>query len=267
MNKVQVLIIAVFIFYRILENATHSQSAIKVLDVGQGDALLLRLDNNLVLVDGGSSFELDRYLSKEFIGNYCAIDLIILSHPHADHVKGLNRVLKRCQVDAVAFTDIDYTSNLHKEWQELVSRIPKVRSTIGAELLLGDFSITFIWPKESYATNNINNASLSFVLQKGRFDALFVGDLESDALELIEGGPLLELVDNQLDFYKVPHHGSRGSIHMDTLHELSPKLCAISAGFDNKFGHPHKETLAVLHEVGCQILRTDLHGTIELLLN
>ena len=242
---------------------------IKVFDVGQGDAILIRTpQNQLVVIDGGPDYEVDRYMDKEFLLNGCKIDLIILTHPHQDHVKGLNRLLSRCSVDVIIFNPVEYGSREYARWFENVEGIKVILAEAGDVVMVGNTRFVVVWPAEiGKDKDNINNSSVSVLLDYGNFEALFLGDLEKEASVKIDLDLLAEYVDGPLEVYKVPHHGSKDSHNMNLISFLKPKMCVVSVGQDNKFKHPDEQALDDMENIGCRVRRTDREGTIEVLIN
>lgn len=241
---------------------------IKVFDVGQGDAVLIKTrQNSLIVIDGGPDFEVDRYIDKEFWLNKCHIDLLLLTHPHQDHLKGLNRLLTRCDVERVVFRPVEYESREYETWLENLKEVKVFYPKKGDILTVDDVRLVVVWPPEDDEfQENINNSSVSVVLDYGNFEALLLGDLEKEASSLLDKNLLSKYIQGKLEVYKVPHHGSIDSFNPILISWLKPKLCAVSVG-ENKFGHPSTESLTYMKEQGCEIKRTDEVGTIELLIN
>lgn len=258
MNLLRIVIIVLTFLLLKWFNFASEVSEIKVVNVGQGDSILI---GGSILVDGGGNYEIDRYLSSLSLLNNCKLELVILTHPHYDHLHGLNRVLERCRVSRVLYVPVEYDSRAYALWKELVQEVHVEFPSAGDVYRVGDYTLEIVWPLDRNGQySNINNSSLSFVLRRGNFSALFLGDLEIPALEKID----FKVED--LDVLKVPHHGGASSLH-PRLGELKPKYCLFSLGEGNVYGHPHEEVLEFYEKVGCKILRTDLDGTIEVLLN
>ena len=242
---------------------------IKIYDVGQGDAILIRTpEDYLIVIDGGPDYEADRYLDKEFLINGCRIDLIILTHPHKDHIKSLNRLLERCKVGRVVFNPVEYDSRVYRRWLDKIKGVDVLYAVAGDVMSVGSARLVFVWPVEiGKDSNNINNSSVSVLLDYKDFEVLFLGDLEKEASRKIDLELLDKYVDGPLEVYKVPHHGSLDSHNIELLTHLQPKMCAVSVGEVNKFSHPSEEALVEMEDAGCSVIRTDEWGTIEVLIN
>jgi len=252
----------------ILISKSSSRLQIKVFDVGQGDAILIKTrQNRLILIDGGPDFEVGRYMDKEFWLNNCHIDLLLLTHPHQDHLKGLNRMLSRCIIERVAFRPVEYGSREYKNWLENLNYTKVLYPKEGDIITIGEVRLVVVWPPENDEfQENINNSSVSVLLDYKNYEALFLGDLEKEASSLLDKNLLSKYIQGRLEVYKVPHHGSIDSFNPELVSWLNPALCVVSVG-ENKFGHPSVEALIYMEEQGCEVKRTDEVGAIELLIN
>jgi len=241
---------------------------IKVFDVGQGDAILIRTpENKLIVIDGGPDFEADRHIDKEFLINNCRVDLIILTHPHSDHIKSLNRLLERCSVGSVVYNPVEYKSRVYSRWKDNIEGVKVTLLEAGDVLKVGSARLVVVWPTEIGKDNdNINNSSVSILLDYKDFEALFLGDLEKEASRKIDTYLLDKYIDGSLEIYKVPHHGSKDAHNLDLITYLNPKTCILSVGLDNKFNHPDEQAIIDMEELGCEVRRTDQEGTIEVLI-
>lgn len=277
-NKKLAFLLIFFLVIKTFQLVKRSDEfVIKVFDVGQGDAILIKTPHNFkMLIDGGADYEADRYLGKEFFLNFCTVDLLILTHPHQDHIKGLNRVFERCSVGGVVFDPVRYKLYEYDKWLRNVKTAGfDVKHAVAGDVFdlgkgEGGVPIRFIvvWPdKSGYYNHNINNASVSGLLDYGEYEALFLGDLEKEASSKIDKALLSKYIDGQLEVYKVPHHGSSDSNNPELAEFLQPQICLVSVGEDNKFDHPGEQTMKDLQNIGCEVLRTDQEGTIEVLIN
>lgn len=242
-----------------------------VLDIGQGDAILVQLPGGEhVLIDGGPD---DRVLQElgRFMPFYDkTIDLIILSHPHADHVNGLVEVLKRYRVRQVMMSGAAYHYAGYEAFLETVAErhVPvlyagaKNHSGVPQDYVLGTVLLDMIFPFESEQGKNFvnqNNGSLVLKVLYGEKSFYFSGDLEIEGeTRIVNSGLNL-----YADFYKAGHHGSHTSSSPALLDRIRPFYAAISCGVNNKFHHPHPETMDHFRERKIRTYRTDLDGTIE----
>jgi competence protein ComEC len=240
---------------------------VSFLDVGHGEAILIQKGSQQVLVDGGPSpqaLELELVERMPFWDR--TIELVVLTHPHADHLTGLVDTIQRYRVERVLYPESDYSSPLCQQWLELIGE-KDIECTIaraGQEINLGNgVKIAVLNPPASplIGTNSdINNNSVVLHLSAGEVSFLLTGDIEREAeFELITRGNLSGTV------LKVGHSGSATSTTAEFLAEVSPGVAVISVGKENRFGHPSGEVINRLEErLGTgNIFRTDQQGTIE----
>jgi competence protein ComEC len=240
---------------------------VSFLDVGQGEAILIQKGSQQVLVDGGPSPQaLALELGSKMPFWDRTIDLVVLTHPHADHLTGLVDTIQRYRVERVLYPESDYGSPLCQQWLELIGE-KDIECTIaraGQEINLGDgVKIAVLNPPASLLTgtnSDVNNNSVVLSLYAGRVSFLLTGDIEQEAeFELIARGSNLSGT-----VLKVGHSGSKTSTTAEFLAEVSPGVAVISVG-ENSFGHPSGEVIDRLEErLGAEnIYRTDEQGTIE----
>lgn len=237
-----------------------------VFDVGQGDSIFIRTPKNYkILIDGGPDERVLERLSSVLPFYDKSLDLVILTHPHADHINGLTEVLKVYKVTKVLYNLVPYQSSEYQRFKDQVraQNIDKRLFTVGDKIELTDgVTLSCFWPQrqETFAELiDVNFASIVFRLDFGEFSALLTGDAEFGKiweLEKIKWEPV--------EFLKVPHQGSREATTQKVLEELKPQLAVISVG-PNKFGHPSQSVIGLLEAVGAKVLRTDQHGTVEVI--
>ncbi len=238
---------------------------ISFLDVGNGDAAMLRTpENDVILIDGGeaSNYESAVLPALSEAGRMKA-DSAIVSHFHSDHAGGIQKLVNNGLTRALYMPDVNdddikadliNDSKKNKIHYEYLSRNDKLGTkdkNLKIEVLFPDMDLFF------NADNNENNDSL--VLRVSYFDTvfLFMGDLESDAERvLVNSGSLAS------DVLKVGHHGSKTSSSVEFLNAVKPTFAVISVGENNRYGHPAANTLQNLDSVGATILRTDQNGKI-----
>ncbi len=238
---------------------------VRVMDIGQGDAILITMPTSeRILVDGGPDDKVIYELSRWMPFYEKTIDMVILTHPHADHVNGLIEVLKRYQVKNVLMAGVEYKSAGYAAFLEEIyqRKIPVIFATGNNDFQLGTAIIDMLFPFNSTQGQsfvNIHGSSIVFRLIYGKNIFLFTDDMEAEKEnELIRAG-----LDLRADFLKVGHHGSHTSSSEPFLERIKPKYAAISCGVDNKFHHPRPITIQHLQERKITLLRTDLDGTIE----
>ncbi len=231
-------------------------------DVGQGDsALIITPKQKTIFIDGGPD---NTVLYK--LGEYLPywqrkIDLMVLSHPHADHLVGFNEVLRRYDVKKILMTGVLHATYEYEEWlNQLKDRQIPIEIAVGPSGIdfEPDTRLQILYPTESLAETkmeNLNNSSIVLKVTYGQNSLLFTGDLESDVQSTILDQDLSALI------LKFPHHGSTNGYSEKFINAVNPKYAVISAG-ENNFGHPSKRTINALERAGVKILITKDLGDI-----
>jgi len=231
------------------------------IDVGQGDAALIRAEGANILIDGGdisAQNTLIEYLNAEGIKK---LDLMVGTHPHSDHIGGLVPVVRQLEIDQIIMPRADHTSAVY---QELLTSIQekglKITSPASGEAIqIGPLEILALGPvRDNYG--DLNNMSVILKISFGDISFLFTGDGEKDAEADILGTGL----NVNAQVLKVGHHGSVSSTSYDFLEAVNPDIAVISCKLDNEYGHPHQEVLDRLKAAGITVYRTDLMGDIIL---
>jgi len=228
------------------------------IDVGQGDAILIDLEDTEILIDGGDrSPGVTGYLNQYVDG---PLEVMVATHPHADHIGGLIAVLDAFKVDQVwhngdaseSKTYSDFMSCVNAEGAEV--HTARLHDVIKA----GELELYVHHPAN--LEGSTNNNSIVLHLAYGDIDFLFTGDAEQEA----EGAMMMlsSVHLPEVEILKVGHHGSRTASSADFLAITSPEVAIYMAGVDNSYGHPHAETITALNAIGAQIYGTDVNGTI-----
>ena len=259
-----VCIAAIFLFW-----LTYSQSKnleVDFLDVGQGDAILIKASGGQnILVDGGPDKIILKRLAENLPWWDKQIDLMILTHAHDDHVTGLIDVLKRYRVKKILYTGAVHNAPNYLNWLKIV-RDKKIALTIidkEQTINLGaGANLEILYPDESFldkTVDDLNQSSIIFRLVYGRNKFLLTGDAgEQVEKKLIARGAALSA-----DLLKVGHHGSQYSSSQEFLEKVRPKMAVVEVGKNNDFGHHHLRIIKRLERLGVEIFRTDLNGTIK----
>jgi len=232
------------------------------LDVGQGDCALILYRGASILIDAGPAtagydageWRIAPELRKHGVTR---IDLVLLSHPDQDHVGGFPSLARRYPVSKVlAPKTFQRHPDMLKRLEE--ARIDERRvSWVGrAEVKVGDLRLIITTP-ESSVLDNDNEGSMFVRAELGQAAAVFTGDAGIDT-EL----RMMRHLGARAQILKAGHHGSRGSTSRGLLERLRPQWVVISCGANNRYGHPHPETLARIQEAGATALRTDELGSI-----
>ena len=250
--------------------STPKEMDVVFMDVGQGDATIVRLPNEkTILIDGGQRFGNRDYGASVVIPvlnhlNIKQIDWMIMSHPHSDHIGGLISIIEVMKIDSVydSYLDMDtwtYTSLM----DSLASRSVGIRRPSPGEVIELDKDLSMLIFAPDSATvskSHINDASIVFKLVYGETSFLFTGDMESN------GEASLLHFDSQLDVdvLKVGHHGSKTSTTDPFIKLVSPELTVVSVGYKNKFRHPSEAVLERIKQHTDRIHRTDQSGALWL---
>ena len=248
--------------YAMPDNRLH----VSFLDVGQGDAILIQTPNHQdILVDGGPSAQaISAQLSKLLPFWDRTIELVVLTHPHEDHLTGLLEVLQRYKVKQVFYLDTTYTLPDEQEWLNLIQQkhIKATMATAGQEIDLGtkDTTLEVVNPTPGSTVPAMDNG-IVLKLSDEKISFLLTSDISADA----EHDLITQRADVSCTVLKVAHHGSNDSSTAAFLAVADPKLAVISVGADNTFGHPGADTLQRLADVvgADNIYRTDKNGTVE----
>ncbi len=255
------------------------QLELHFIDVGQGDStLIITPGEHTLLVDAGGWQ--DELITGKGAGNYTVVpylhrlginslDVLVITHPHADHAGGARAVLKSLPVKLVVLSPYGFGEEDKVDegydilLQEMKQQGLVLRTATEGDQLKVDPSVTirFLSPTAAYhhTRSDANNSSLVFRLDYLRHSVLFTGDIEEEAeKDLVQSNIL-----SQTEVLKVPHHGS-GYFYPEFFERVKPKIAVISAGAGNRFGHPAPKTLEKLKELGSRIYRTDQQGAIIL---
>lgn len=238
------------------------------LDVGQGDAIYIKTaQGNQVLIDGGPDSSVLGQLGKVMPFFDRSIDLIILTHPDADHVSGLVEVLKRFKVAKVLVTGVRTESAVYQEFIRLLEekKVEIVEVRQGQRVHLDESTVFDIyWPGALVTESNLatNDTSIYGKLIFGNTKVLLTGDAASRVEDA-----LLPIFNLDADLLKVGHHGSKTSTSLQFIQEVTPNYSVIQVAKENSYGHPSKEVLDMLESQGGDVIRTDIHGRVRFLSN
>lgn len=228
------------------------------IDVGQGDAILIDLEDIEVLIDGGDrSPGVVSYLKNHVDG---ALEVMIATHPHADHIGDLIDVLAAFEVQEIWHNGDTATSKTYSDFISAVNgEDATVFQAVRGNTITADGLVLEVLHPESL-NDTTNNNSIVLHLAYGQIDFLFTGDAEKEA----EAAMLLksDIPVPDVEILKVGHHGSETASSTDFLAATTPEIAIYMAGEGNRYGHPHEATIRALCDVGAEIYGTDVHGNI-----
>jgi competence protein ComEC len=250
--------------------AASSEKPLEVdfLDIGQGDSILIKTPfGQNILIDGGPDNSVIRRLGENLPFWDRTIDLMILTHPHDDHVSGLVEVLQRYQVKKILYSGVNHTSPSYLAWlAEIKKRKISVVIVNRQQIInLGpNCRLEILSPRQNLVAKtveNLNNTSIvaRLVYQQAKF--LFTGDAEKEE----EDDLLATGADLSTQVLKVCHHGSNTSSGEKFLAAVRPQIAVIQVGADNQFGFPSRRVLKRLEKIGIKVYRTDRDGTVKII--
>ena len=253
----------IFVWYVVWRETPQGILTVAFLDVGQGDSIYIEAPNgNQVLIDGGSGRQVLRALGGAMPFYDHSLDVVMATHPDADHIGGLSFVLDRFAVGAGLEPGVTSETNAYREFERRASDGTRQHflARRGIRLRLDrDVALDILFPDQDTTGWETNRASIVARLVYGNNSFLLTGDspaaIERYLLALDPAGL-------QSTVFKAGHHGSRTSTSLEYAVAVAPDFGIISAGLNNRYGHPHQEVLDILNRLGVAILRTDKQGTI-----
>lgn len=240
-------------------STSTSQLKVHYIDVGQGDGILIQQGDHNMLIDAGTNNDeklMVDYLNKQGVKH---LDYVVGTHPHEDHIGGLDAVIKNFAVDKVYMPKVTITT---KTFEDVIKAIKAKNLNIttpipGDTFKLGDANCQILAPN-SPKYKDMNDYSIVIKLTFGSNKFLFTGDAQT----LSENEILSKGFDVSADVLKLGHHGSHTSTSSTFLDKVNPKYAIVSCGKDNDYGHPHDVTMKKLEKKHIPLYRTDECGTI-----
>lgn len=239
---------------------TKHRMYVTVIDVGQGDSLLITLDSGeAMLIDAGEASDTGAVLDELDEYGVTDVDVLVATHPHADHIGGMRSVIDNYPVGQMLMPDKTSDSKTYQQMMDAVDthNIPVIEAAAGYEFTLGNAFCTVVSPNAG-ADEDANNESVVIFLDYYDTEFLFAGDMEKQAEDaVLDAGYNIDA-----DVLKVAHHGSSTSTTEAFLNAVTPDYAVISCGAGNSYGHPHQQTLDALNAIGARLYRTDLSGNV-----
>ncbi|MBK3494200.1 MBL fold metallo-hydrolase [Viridibacillus sp. YIM B01967] len=244
------------------DSANATDVFVHIIDIGQGDSILIQTEEENILIDAGnkgSGDEVVTYLQKN---NVTTLDAVVSTHPDADHVGGLAEVIDSFKVKKVYAPKVSHTTIAYKNFLTAVKKqglkITQAKTDVEIPTTEENLSLKFIAPVTTYSQSDLNDWSAVLLLQNGNNKFLFTGDAELPS----ENDMLANGLVPKVDVLKVSHHGAEEATSAAFLDKAKPTFAAISVGATNGYGHPTSVTLNRLEKVGAEVYRTDKQGNI-----
>lgn len=256
-----------FAFFKYKDDKLH----LVFCDVGQGDAIFIRTSRQVdILIDGGPDDKVLECLSRHMPFWDRSLDLVIMTHPDADHSTGLISVVERYEVDSFYTEAVPGKTDVYKRLEANLAKKKLSAKYLHSGDKISDkhgFSMSTLWPSlraiseidQKRANLRLNEASVIQLISYGEFSALLTGDAGYKVMDQIADPA------RSINILKVPHHGSKTGMSDSFLSLTSPELAVISSGVDNSYGHPAKESLSLLEAHDVKVLRTDQMADIEII--
>lgn len=229
------------------------------IDVAQGDSSLIITGDQAILIDGGRNADEENVTDFIREQGVSSIDLIIATHPHEDHIGGLDAVMDNFDVAQILMPDVPYNTQTFED----VITSADVNNT---EIIYPEdnnffefdsgLTLTVLMPSEDFESSDTNDDSIVCRVVIGETSVFYTGDME----EALEAELMSQVL--QSDILKVGHHGSDTSSTEEFLDRVNPSIAIISCGFGNKYGHPHTDVINRLTERGVEIRQTQYEGDI-----
>jgi competence protein ComEC len=248
-------------------------------DVGQGDCALIQIPGGkTILIDGGGTrdnrFDIGRRILAPYLWNkgIRRLDLVVLSHPHPDHMNGLVAILKKFEVDSVWESGLDTDLPGYDEFRAVMHDRKIPHRPVSADeppMMLGQAMISVLHPRRGFDTHGRqaysaeNNRSLVVQIRSEGKALLFTGDIGIE----VERNIMKSMQGLRADLIKVPHHGSKSSSSEDFVSQTRPAVAVMTVGRGNQYHHPSNEVLARYEKIGALICRTDRDGAVTIALN
>ena len=235
---------------------------VKFFDVGQGDSTLIAANGKHILIDAGENDQADRvvkYLRNEGVKK---IDVLIGTHPHSDHIGGMDAVVEQFEIGQVILPKLtEEQTPTTKTYLDLLNAIADkglkvTRAKSGDVIEIGGGRLEILGPVSEYS--DLNNVSVVSRFVYDEISFWIAGDCSKEA----EADLLDKKLVTPTNIYKVSHHGSNTASTEAFLKALSPDTCVLSLGAGNSYGHPHKEITQRIKKLGLTAYRTDLNGTV-----
>lgn len=229
------------------------------IDVGQGDCILISDNGENMLIDTGLHTAYDNVQTVLQENGVNAIDALVLTHPDADHIQSAPEIISDYNVETVYMSTAESDSETYSNLMTAAANIETIYPKAGDYIEFGNSSYQVVGPMNEYS--DTNSCSLMLRMVNGEDEFLFTGDATGEETDDI----LAAGYDVSADVYKMAHHGSanEGCNNETFFSAINPQTVVVSCGYQNDYGHPHKESMSLVENYNCNLYRTDLQGTIS----
>lgn len=257
-----IIILSLFLYQTNDTNNYKNQMSVHYINVGQGDCILIQVNNKNLLIDSGPSSSRKNLL--DYLENLSIkkLDYIIATHPHEDHIGNMDTIIRRYNIGSFYSPKVTHSSTTFENMiSSLVDKNLKINilnnGVTGIDL--GEkTSVSVYSPLENLYSDNLNDYSPIIKITFLNNSFLFTGDAEIST----ENTVLSQNLNLKCDILKVGHHGSSTSTSHDFIAAVNPSVAIISVGENNSYGHPTPETLSRLKSLNIKTIRTDINGSI-----
>lgn len=240
----------------------YSGLSVTYLNVGQGDSELIQVNGINMLIDAGTNAGANDLVKDLKNRGIKTIDIAIATHPHEDHIGGMDEVLENFDVKSFYAPKVAHTTKTYENMLKAVKneglKIKQIKE--GTKIYLGKDTEVQVYSPVKSQYEELNNYSPVMKISYGQNSFMFTGDAES----LVEKEILNENKDLKADVLKLGHHGSHSSTSEEFLKAVDPSIAIVSCAKDNKYGHPHKETMSNLKKAGITVYETFRDGDITI---
>mgnify|MGYP003293732195 FL=1 len=257
-----IIILSLFLYQTNDTSNYKNQMTIHYIDVGQGDCILIQVNNKNLLIDSGPSSNRKSLLDYLENLNIKKLDYIIATHPHEDHIGNMDTIIRRYNIGSFYSPKVTHSSTTFENMiSSLVDKNLKInilnRGVTGINL--GEnTSVSVYSPLENLYSDNLNDYSPIIKITFLNNSFLFTGDAEIST----ENTVLSQNENLKCDILKIGHHGSSTSTSPDFITAVNPSVAIISVGKNNPYGHPTPEIISLLNSLNIKTIRTDINGSI-----
>lgn len=236
--------------------------SVHFIDVGQGNCTLIQSPSGTILVDAGENDQGDEVISYLKAQGVTKIDYAVASHPHSDHIGGMDVVLNEIPADYIIMPELKSsivpTTRTYEDLLNVIEakQIKVLKANVGDSYEIGGGILKILGPSGDF--DDLNNMSVAVKYSYGRRSFFATADMEKKAEKaLLQTGE-----DLSADVFLMGHHGSSTSNTTELLNQVNPEYYVIQAGYGNEYGHPHKEILAEIQKRGKTMYRSDRDGSV-----